>query len=94
MYDNRVIYRLFHKRLQKYVAWPHGRQKIIAVGQHTHTKVTLMPMLRLENEAWGGTVDVPVLEVHAITRALGKIVVHDLAEYSAKASSYGRRCNR
>lgn len=61
-----TVYRLVHKRLQTYVAWPHGRQKIVLASDSDLMRWHLLTMLRLENLAWGGNDDVPVIEMHAI----------------------------
>lgn len=95
MHEDRVVYRLFHKRLKKYVAWPHGRQRINPGGPALPRTPDLMTMLRIENIAWGGTDDATVLEMHSIRESDGTVAhIRHLEPYAAQQSKNKRIWNR
>ena len=79
-YLPRTRYRLFHKHVLKYVAWPTGRG-FITPGTRSIVICELMPMLRLENREWGGTSELPVLELHAVDSAGDVVNVYQLSAY-------------
>lgn len=54
-------FRLYHKHNKKYVAWPCGRGFF-----HSKNPTYVSGPFRIENYAWGGTNDLPVLEMHSV----------------------------
>lgn len=87
----RRSYRLYHRPTGKYVAWPHGRQHIPSCDAEFSIN-DLMGMLRIENHAWGGTDDAPVLEVHSVDRATGTVwLVKHLPTWDAALTIQNRK---
>lgn len=87
-------YRLFHKNNKKYVAWPHGRG-YVECSSVIRNAQDLMPMLRLENEAWGGTNLLPVLEIHATSAQTAEVRhVLQLSDYDYNAHLYQKEAQK